>query len=97
MVLPQVNSECMQIFIDEMASRRAHDHVLRVLDGAGWHKGKDCRLTDHLRLLFLPPYSPELKPQEPLRDELRDMANAPDRVKSIAGWDRIINPVSIAN
>lgn len=111
----------MQIFLDEIASRHLNDNVVMVLDGAGWHKSKDFRLPDNLRLLFLPPYSPELNPQEHLWDELRekyfhnrvfdsidaledhlvdalrDMENAPERVKSIAGWDWIINPVSIAN
>ena len=64
LVLPQVNSECMQIFLDEIASRHLNDNVVMVLDGAGWHKSKDFRLPDNLRLLFLPPYSPELNPQE---------------------------------
>lgn len=43
LVLPQVNSECMQIFIDEIASRHPDDNVVMVLDGAGWHKCKDFR------------------------------------------------------
>jgi len=121
LVLPQVNSDCMQLFIDEVASRHPNDNVVMVLDGAGWHKSRDFKLPDHLRLLFLPPYSPELNPQEHLWDELRekhfhnrvfdsidaledqlviglrDLENAPDRVKSITGWEWIINAVSIAN
>ena len=43
-----------------------------VLNGAGWHKSKDFHLPENLRLLFLPPYSPELNPQEHLWDELRE-------------------------
>ena len=43
-----------------------------VLDGAGWHKSRTFRLPGHLRLLFLPPYSPELNPQEHLWDALRE-------------------------
>jgi transposase len=43
-----------------------------VLEGAGWHKSKDFIFPDNLRLLFLPPYSPELNPQEHLWDELRE-------------------------
>lgn len=72
LVLPQVNSECMQLFIDEVASRHPNDNIVMALDGAGWHKCKDFHLPDHLRLLFLPPYSPELNPQEHLWDELRE-------------------------
>jgi len=36
LVLPHVNSDCMQIFLDEIAHR--YDNVVMVLDGAGWHK-----------------------------------------------------------
>ncbi len=39
---------------------------------AGLHESDDFRLPDNLRLLFLPPYSPELNPQEHLWDELRE-------------------------
>lgn len=72
LMLPQVKSECMPLFLDEIARRYPNDNVVMVLDGAGWHNSKDFRLPDNLRLLFLPPYSPELNPQEPLWDERRE-------------------------
>jgi transposase len=35
------------------------------LDGAGWHQqGDKLKLPDNISLLPLPPYSPELNPQE---------------------------------
>jgi transposase len=37
-----------------------------VLDRAGWHSTQRLRVPDHLHLLFLPPYSPELQPAEHL-------------------------------
>ena len=41
-------------------------------DRAGWHQpGGDLRLPDNIRLLHLPPYSPELNPMENVRDYLR--------------------------
>ena len=89
--------------------------------GAGWHRSSAFRLPDNLRLLFLPPYSPELNPPQHLWDELREkyfhnrvfesldtledhltvalrnLENAPDRVKSITGWGWIINAISNGN
>jgi hypothetical protein len=32
------------------------------MDQAGWHKAKDLKLPNTIRLLFLPSYSPELNP-----------------------------------
>ena len=54
----------MQIFLNEIVSRYPNDNVVMVLDGADWHKRKGFRLPDNLRLLFLPPYSPDLNPIE---------------------------------
>lgn len=72
LVLPQVDTPCMQLFLDEVASRHAADNIIMVLDGAGWHTANDLRAPPNMRLLFLPPYSPELNPVEHLWDELRE-------------------------
>jgi transposase len=40
--------------------------IVLVLDRAGWHSTQRLRVPDHLHLLFLPPYSPELQPAEHL-------------------------------
>ncbi len=42
------------------------------MDGAGWHKSHTMKLAENMRILFLPPYSPELNPQEHVWDELRE-------------------------
>jgi transposase len=40
--------------------------IVLVLDRAGWHSTQRLRVPDHLHLLFLPSYSPELQPAEHL-------------------------------
>jgi transposase len=40
--------------------------IVLVLDRAGWHTSLHLRVPDHVHLLFLPPYSPELQPAEHL-------------------------------
>ena len=72
LILPHVNGTCMQIFLDEVATRHPQDRIIMVLDRAGWHRGKDLTLPPNLRLLMLPPYSPELNPVEHLWDEIRE-------------------------
>jgi transposase len=121
LILPYVNTTCMEIFLEEIAGRYPHDNIIMVLDGAGWHKSGKLKLPDNLRLLFLPPYSPELNPHENIWHEIREkyfhnrvfsslqnlsihlekalcaFEAQPDQVKSITGWDWIINAVSNAN
>ena len=43
-----------------------HKRVLLVLDGAGWHVSADLVVPEGIRLVFLPPYTPELQPAEHL-------------------------------
>ena len=44
----------------------ARKQIVLVLDRAGWHASPRLRVPEHLHLLFLPPYSPELQPAEHL-------------------------------
>jgi len=72
LILPHVNSDCMQVFLDEVSSRHPCDRILMVLDGAGWHKAGALKIPENMRLVPLPPYAPELNPVEHLWDELRE-------------------------
>jgi transposase len=40
--------------------------IVLVLDRAGWHTSLRLRVPEHVHLLFLPPYAPELQPAEHL-------------------------------
>jgi transposase len=71
LVLPH-NTECMQLFITEIASRYPQENIVMVLDGAGWHKSTTFVVPENLQLHFLPPYSPQLNSQEHIWDELRE-------------------------
>jgi transposase len=72
LILPYVNTDCMQVFVDEVAARHPARRIVMVLDGAGWHRGQGLKLPANLRLLTLPPYAPELNPVEHVWDELRE-------------------------
>lgn len=111
----------MQVFLDEIAQRYCKENIVMIVDGAGWQKSSDLKPPENLRLLFLPPFSPELNPQEHLWDELREkhfhnrafdslgaleeqlvaglqaLEMDHERVKSITGWEYIINSISTAN
>ena len=40
--------------------------LILLLDGAGWHTKPGLRVPEGLRLVYLPPYTPELQPAEHL-------------------------------
>ena len=63
LVLPHANTEAMNLHLAEIASAVAPGaHAVLVLDGAGWHGGKDLVVPQNITPLTLPPYSPELNP-----------------------------------
>lgn len=41
-----------------------HKQIVLVLDRTGWHSSLRLRVPEHVHLLFLPLYSPELQPAE---------------------------------
>ena len=72
LILPHVNTVCMQIFLDEVAARHLGDRIVMVTDGAGWHNVKSLTIPENMRLVKLPPYAPELNPVEHIWDDLRE-------------------------
>ena len=74
-VLPYANAKAMNLHLQEISSQVEDGaHAVVVLDGAGWHKtGGRLRLPSNISLLHLPPYSPELNPQENVWQYLRQI------------------------
>jgi hypothetical protein len=62
----------MQLFLDEISSRHPEVRIVMALDCAGWHKSADLEVPENMRLLCLPPYSPELNPVENIWEGLRE-------------------------
>ena len=72
LVLPVVNAQAMSLFLSEVSERHLTDFILMVMDKAGWHQAKDLKVPKNMRIIFLPPYSPELNPVEHLWEEIRE-------------------------
>jgi transposase len=72
LILPQVNTVCMQIFLDEVSARHVTENIVMVMDGAGWHRSDTLKVPDNMRIMYLPPYAPELNPIEHVWDDLRE-------------------------
>jgi len=72
LILPYVNGDCMQIFLEEVATRCLDERIIMVMDNAGWHRNESLVIPENIRVLNLPPYSPELNPVEHIWDDLRE-------------------------
>jgi transposase len=66
LLLPFVNTEMMQIYLDEFSKSLGSENAILIMDQAGWHKSKDLVVPSNIDIWFLPSYSPELNPVERL-------------------------------
>ena len=72
LILPYANTEMMTIFLREFSEYRKDYRVVMVMDGAVWHKAKALGSFKNIRILYQPPYSPEVNPTEHLWKHLRE-------------------------
>ena len=70
--MPAPDTECFQIFLNTVAKTYSKDLILLVTDGAGNHRSEELEIPANMILQPLPPYSPELNPQENIWDEIRE-------------------------
>ena len=64
LVLPYCDTIHMNYFLEELSKTYPKDQILLVCDGAAWHKSKGLKVPDNIKLLFIPPYTPEMNPIE---------------------------------
>jgi hypothetical protein len=72
LVLPYANAYAMTLHLEEIGRCVTPGaHAIVLLDGAGYHIAKDLVVPANISLLPIPPYSPELNPQENIWQYLR--------------------------
>ena len=57
---------------ETLAKKYFKELILLFVDGAGNHRSDELEIPANIILHLLPPYSPELNPQENLWDEIRE-------------------------
>jgi hypothetical protein len=72
-VVPYANSHALEQHLQEIACHVPQGrHAVVVMDQAGWHSCKALNIPNNMTILHLPPYSPELNPQESVWQYLKD-------------------------
>ena len=61
----------MNVFLDHLSLSYPDDIIILVCDGAAWHKAKALNIPENIRLVFIPPYIPEMNPIEQIWKEIR--------------------------
>jgi hypothetical protein len=79
MICREMNTQRMGEFLAQISQAHAAEFVVMIVDGASSHVAKALVIPENICLVKLPPYSPELNPQEQVWDEIREK-EYPNRV-----------------
>jgi len=71
MEFPCCNADNFQLFLNEIAAENPKTLLIMVLDNGAFHKAKKLKIPNNIKLVFLPPYSPELNPAEKMWARLK--------------------------
>lgn len=72
LVFSTLDSDVMNIFLKELSEKiPQNNHVILVLDNAGYHTSGMLNIPENITLRHLPPYSPQLNPIEKIWEYLK--------------------------
>jgi putative transposase len=71
LILPYSNTDCMNVFLQELSKKYPNDRIILPCDGAAWHNSKNLKIPDNIRMITLPPATPEMNPIEQIWKEIR--------------------------
>ena len=70
-IAPKCNTAWTNVFLETLSNQFSNDYILLCVDNAGWHKSKGLKVPDNIRLLYIPPRTPEMNPIEQVWKEVR--------------------------
>jgi putative transposase len=71
LVLPRSDTNCMNIFLENLSENYPNDFILLAADRATWHRSKSLQIPDNIEIFLLPPATPEMNPIEQIWKEIR--------------------------
>jgi putative transposase len=70
-IAPKCNTDWTNEFLNVLSINFKDDYILLASDNASWHKSKDLKIPDNIRMFYIPPRTPEMNPIEQLWREIR--------------------------
>ena len=83
LIMPYCNTDCMSLFLKKLSEAYPEDHIILVCDGAAWHRANALVIPENIRLVFLPPATPEMNPIEQIWKEIRKLGFKNEIFKSL--------------
>ena len=64
MFMSHLDTVSLNEYLRQLSKRFKKEKIVLVMDNASFHKSKQLKVPKNIKIEYLPPYSPELNPQE---------------------------------
>ncbi len=64
MYMSHLDSVSLNEYLKHLSEKYKNKKIVLIMDNASFHKSKKVKVTKNIKIEYLPPYSPELNPQE---------------------------------
>jgi len=64
MHMSHLDSVCFNEYLKNLSEKFKNDNIVLIMDKASFHKSKQLKVPKNIKIEYLPPYLPELNPQE---------------------------------
>jgi len=86
--LEHVDSQIFEYYLKELSKDRPQEYKIVIIDNARFHSTKNIKIPENIKLVNIPPYTPELNPCEQIWKFIKqDFKNrAFENIKEIKKW-----------
>ena len=64
MYMDGLDTEFINLYLEKLSETFKNENIVLIMDNASFHKSKKLEIPNNIKIYFIPPYSPELNPQE---------------------------------
>jgi hypothetical protein len=72
LICQECHTDIMNVFLNQLSRSYANNRNVIFMDKASWHQSKELLPLNNIRIILLPPYSPELNPAEHIWEHIRE-------------------------
>jgi len=88
LVMPRCDTICMNVFLRELSATHPNDRIILACDRASWHRSQTMEIPHNIRIIHIPPYTPEMNPIEQIWKEIRKRGFCNELFKSL---DKVVD------
>ena len=64
MYMSHLDTVCFNEYLKQLSKKFKKEKIVLIMDNASFHKSKQLKIPKNIKIEYIPPYSPELNPQE---------------------------------